>query len=58
MTKNDGKLIIEGGWNKDVLGGKKSEKLTIEGGDDYSGSRVFEVIIQCVFIILFSEYKH
>ena len=37
---------------------KKSEKLTIEGGDDYSGSRVFEVIIQCVFIILFSEYKH
>ena len=29
----------EGGWNKDVLGGKKIEKLTIggEGGGDYSG---------------------
>ena len=25
-----------GGWNKDVPGGKKMEKLTI-GGDDYSG---------------------
>ena len=35
MSKNDWKIII-GGWNKDVLGGKKIEKLTI-GGDDCSG---------------------
>ena len=39
MSKNDWKLIIGGGgWNKDVLGGKKIEKLTIRvcGGYDYS----------------------
>ena len=35
MTEN----YNRGGWNKDVLGGKKIEKLTIgEGwGNDYSG---------------------
>ena len=32
MTEN----YNRGGWNKDVLGGKKIEKLTIEGGH-YSG---------------------
>ena len=38
------KTINRGGWNKDVLGEKKIEKLTIRGGgggggreDDYSG---------------------
>ena len=37
MTEN----YNTGGWNKDVLGGKKIEKLTIEGawkgGGNYSG---------------------
>ena len=39
VSKNEWKFIIGreaggggGGWNKDVLGGKKIEKLTIEGG--------------------------
>ena len=32
--------MASGGWNKDVLGGKKSKNLTIRGRrgeDDYSG---------------------
>ena len=38
MSKNDPKLIVEGGggWNEDVLDGKQSG-LGGRGRDDYSG---------------------
>ena len=36
MTENY-KIGGGGGWNKDILGGKKIEKLTIGGDDHYSG---------------------
>ena len=46
VRKNDWKLIIGGGrgsWNKDVLGGKKIDKLTIGvGGTIIRDSRVID----------------
>ena len=31
------KISNRGGWNKDVLGGKKTEKLTMRGGGGVVG---------------------
>ena len=42
------KINNRGAWNKDVLGEKKIEKLTIggeEGGNDYSGLKSIQIRI-------------